>query len=112
MLCARQTCVGRQTGLTTGPQLVPPPGPIRIFLAPLLVHSTPSTSLLTPPQLTEKATARAAEEGIDQQDALVKELLHWFKHDFFKWASAEPSTSFSTLPSNRAPAAACPAAVL
>lgn len=55
------------------------------------------------PQLTEKAAARAAEEGIAQQDALLKELLHWFKHEFFQWArSSLPVSLFLRFPSHGA----------
>lgn len=59
-------------------------------------------------QLTEQAAARAVEEGIAQQDALVKELLHWFKHSFFHWARSPPRRKDqvrSSCPLPRAPTA-------
>lgn len=45
----------------------------------------------------EKAETQNPSWGL--QDHVIRELLRWFKHDFFTWVNA-PSCSFCTSPTN------------
>ena len=48
-------------------------------------------SVIPVDRLHEQATARQVKEPeLSFQDLVLKELLHWFKFEFFKWVNEAP----------------------